>query len=93
MKHGSNTDGAYRPMTQIVLTPEQAAVLASTKEPIAVCGPDGSVAAIIRRQFFVPDPCPFSAEEIAAADKDSESSGPWYSTHEVVDHLHSLEHQ
>lgn len=80
-------------MTQIILTPEQAAVLASTTESIAVCRPDGSIAAIIPRKsrFIVPDVCPFTAEEIAAAERESESSGPWYSTQEVLDHLRSLD--
>jgi hypothetical protein len=80
-------------MTQIVLTPEQAAVLASTRESITVCLPDGSVAAIIPLQsrFIVPDVCPFTPEEIAAAERESESLGPWYSTKEVLDHLRSLD--
>lgn len=80
-------------MTQIVLTPEQAAVLAFTSEPIAVCLPDGSVAAIIPRKsrFIVPEVCPFTPEEIAAAERESESPGKWYSTQEVLDHLRSLD--
>jgi len=80
-------------MTQIILTPEQAAVLASTTETIAVCRPDGTVAAFISRKsrFVIPEVCPFTAEEIAAAEQESESSGPWYSTQEVLDHLRSLD--
>ena len=79
-------------MTQIILTPEQAAVLASTTESIAVCRPDGTVAAIIpwKARFIIPKECPFSPDEIAEADKASESPGPWYTTNELVDRLKSL---
>jgi hypothetical protein len=35
--------------------------------------------------------CPFSPEEIAAAEKEADSPGPWYTTKEVLEHLRSLD--
>jgi hypothetical protein len=80
-------------MTQIVLTSEQAGVLAQASEPVAVCRPDGSIAGWIspKARLFVPEKCPFTAEEIAAAEKEADSPGPWYTTKEVLEHLRSLD--
>jgi hypothetical protein len=80
-------------MTRIVLTPEQATLLASTSEPVAICRPDGSIAGwmVSDGRFVIPKECPFTAEEIAAAEKDAESPGPWYTTQQVLEHLRSLD--
>jgi hypothetical protein len=80
-------------MTQILLTTEQAGILAAASEPVAICRPDGSVAGFIspKGRLITPDKCPFTPEEIAAAEKEAESPGPWYTTKEVLEHLRSLD--
>ena len=80
-------------MTQIVLTQAQAQVLAGAEDPVAVCRPDGSLVGwlVSNSKFVIPDRCPFTPEEIAAAEKDGESDGPWHSTKEVFDHLRTLQ--
>jgi len=82
-------------MTQIVLTAEQNAVLNGASEPVAICRPDGTVAGVISPQspFITPQICPFTPEEIAAAIKEADGPGPFYSTQEVLDHLRSLDAQ
>ena len=82
-------------MTQIVLTPEQNAVLNAASEPVAICRPDGTVAAVISPQspFIAPKICPFTPEEVATAIKESDGPGPFYSTQEVLDYLRSLDTQ
>jgi hypothetical protein len=79
-------------MTQIVLTPEQYAMLDAANEPVAICKPDGTVAAVIAPQsrFVAPPTCPFTPEEVAAALKEADGPGPFYTTQEVRDYLHSL---
>lgn len=79
-------------MTKIVLTSEQAAVVAAASEPVAICRADGSVAGWIRPgpNFIVPSSNPFTPEEVAAAEKEGQSPGPWYTTGQVLNHLHSL---
>jgi hypothetical protein len=80
-------------MAKIVLTNEQAAVVAGAEEPVAVCRPDGSVAGWIRPdpRFVKPEVCPFTPEEVAAAEKEADSPGPWYTTQQVLEHLRSLD--
>jgi len=80
-------------MTQIVLTSEQARILTQASEPVAICRPDGSIAGWISpgTRFVVPEVCPFSPEEIAAAEQEADSPGPWYTTKEVLEHLRSLD--
>jgi len=82
-------------MNQIVLTAEQEAVLDSTTEPVAICRRDGTVAGAIspKSPFISPQICPFTPEEIAAAIKEADGPGPFYTTQEVLDHLHSLDTQ
>ena len=82
-------------MTQITLTAEQDAVLNAASEPVAICRPDGTVAAVISPQslFISPQTCPFTPEEIAAAIKEADGPGPFYTTQEVLDHLRSLDAQ
>jgi hypothetical protein len=41
--------------------------------------------------FIAPKICPFSLEEIAAAIKESEGPGPFYSTQEVLEYLRTLD--
>jgi hypothetical protein len=79
-------------MTQIVLSPEQAAVVATAKEPVWICLPDGSVAgclsSTIRLKPRQGDP---TSEEIADIKRRMASPGPRHSTQEVLDHIRSLE--
>jgi hypothetical protein len=81
------------PMARIVLTAEQASVLEGACEPVAICRRDGSIAGFVspKGRLFTPDICPFTPEEIAAAEKEGESPGPWYTTKEVLEHLRSLD--
>jgi hypothetical protein len=80
-------------MTQIVLTNEQASVLASATEPVIVCRPDGSIAGVVspRSKIVTPKEPLFTPEEIAEAERRLDSPGAWYTTREVLDHLRSHE--
>jgi hypothetical protein len=79
-------------MDEITLTPEQAAVLAQAKGLVALRRSDGSFLGWIspNAKFIIPDQCPFTPEEIAAAEREAESAGPWHTTQEVLAHLKSL---
>ena len=70
-------------MTRLVLTPEQARVLADAKEVVEVCDPDGHILTMI-------EPSVFSAEEIDEATKAADSNEPRYTTDEVLKYLRSL---
>lgn len=75
-------------MTRIVLTPEQAAIVSSATEPVRIYFADGSIAGWLSSAIHVPPKMAvFSPEEIAEAERESESPGPWYSTYEVLDRL------
>ena len=80
-------------MTQITLTSEQASILATSQEPVAICRPDGSVAGFVspKSRIFVPEKCPFTPEEIAAAEREAEQSKRWSTTKEVLDRLRGQE--
>jgi hypothetical protein len=79
-------------MTQITLTPDQNAVLSHASEPVAVCRPDGSIVGFVSPTISVTTPkeCPFTSEEIAAAEKDAAGPGPFHTTKEVLDGLQRL---
>jgi hypothetical protein len=79
-------------MTQITLTPEQAAALEGAEGLVALRRPDGSFVGWISpsTKFIIPNECPFTPEEIAAAEKEAEGEGPWHTTREVLDHIESL---
>jgi hypothetical protein len=77
-------------MSEIVLSPEQASVLSSTKEPITVLNPDGTLAGWLQMAGFIkPERSPFTPEEVAAAVQ-AAKEGPWHTTKEVLEHLESL---
>ena len=80
-------------MTQIVLTSEQHDQLVSASGPIALCRPDGRVAAYIppHSRFLTPKEPLFTPEEIAEAERRANEPGRWYTTQEVLEHLRSLE--
>ena len=79
-------------MNQIVLTPEQAAVVDAADKLVAVVRPDGTHIGWISptTNFVIPKECPFTPEEIAAAEAEAAGPGPWFTTQEVLDHLGSL---
>lgn len=80
-------------MTQINLTAEQAKLLSEAEDRVAICRPDGIVIGWVspQSQFVIPAECPFTPEEIAAAESDAESGAQFYTTKEVLDHLRSLQ--
>jgi hypothetical protein len=79
-------------MTQITLTPEQNAALAGAEGLVALRRPDGSFIGWISpsTKFIIPNECPFTPEEIAAAEKEAEVEGPWHTTREVLEHIKAL---
>jgi hypothetical protein len=66
--------------------------LADAKDLVALRRPDGSFLGWISpgTNFIIPNECPFTPEEIAAAEREAESGGPWHTTQEVLEHLRSL---
>lgn len=70
-------------MTQLMLSPDQVRVVTGTSESIQVCSPQGEVLGIIAPRI---DPA-----EVAEAKRRLTSSGKWYTTEQVLEHLHSLE--
>jgi hypothetical protein len=80
-------------MNEIILTTEQASILASAEGLVAIRRPDGSFIGWVSpgTNFILPNACPFSPEEIAEAKARAESPGPWFTTAEVLEHLRSLE--
>jgi hypothetical protein len=80
-------------MNEIVLTAEQASILSSSEGPVAIRRPDGTYIGWVspKANFIVPDACPFTPEEIAAAESRADGPGPWYTTEQVLEHLKSLE--
>lgn len=78
-------------MTQLVLTPEQASLVAQTQGKLPIYLPDGSVAGYLSRLVPSADRPIFTPEEIAAAQKAADSPGPWYTTQQVLDHLRTLD--
>jgi len=80
-------------MTQIVLTSDQNAVLSEAFEPVAICRPDGSIVGFVSPTVSVatPENCPFTAEEIAAAEKEAAGPGPFRTTREIIENLQRLQ--
>ena len=78
-------------MVQILLTPEQFGVLSSATEPVAICGPDGTVAGYLPPSGarYRKEPA-FTPEEIAAAEQRIDSPGPWYTTPQLLARLRAL---
>jgi hypothetical protein len=79
-------------MTQIVLTSEQAAKLSQAVEPVSICWPDGRVAGFASPSICIatPEVFPFSAEEIAAAEKEAAGPGPFRTTREILERLERM---
>ena len=76
-------------MTQIELTAEQNAVLSQATEPVAICRPDGSIVGFVSPSvsIAIPKECPFTPEEIAAAEKEAAGPGPFRTTREIMESL------
>jgi hypothetical protein len=70
-------------MPHIVLSEEQAKVVASALQPIQVRDAKGTVLGVI--------PSIWTDEDIAEAKRRLASNGPWYTTEQVLAHLRSLE--
>ncbi len=69
-------------MTRIVLTDEQAKVVAAATEPVPVCDARGNVLGFLNPVW--------TEEDIAEAKKALAAGGPWYTTEQVLAHLRSL---
>ena len=79
-------------MTQIVLTPEQAAMVSSATEPVRICCPDGSIAGWVSSTMHLPPKNgAFTPEEIAAAERESESSEGDVTTQQMLDSLRAMQ--
>jgi hypothetical protein len=80
-------------MNEIVLSAEQASILSSASAPVALLRPDGSFLGWVSppATFVVPSDCPFTPEQIAAAESQANAAGRWHSTSEVLEHLRSLD--
>jgi hypothetical protein len=78
-------------MTEITLTSEQANAISAAEGAVVLRHPDGSFVGWIspNTRFVIPKECPFTPEEIAAAEKEAET-GPWHTTREVFEHIKSL---
>jgi hypothetical protein len=76
-------------MTQIKLTPEQDAALSQSREPVAICRLDGSIVGFVSPSVSVsaPSECPFTPDEIAAAEKEAAGPGPFRTTRQIFESL------
>jgi hypothetical protein len=70
-------------MPDLVLTQEQAEVLARALEPVRVCDPQGNVLRVI--------PPIWTQDDIAEAKRILASNHTWYTTEQVLAHRRSLE--
>lgn len=83
-------------MTQFVLTPEQETFLFSGEGRVAVYSSTGRVAGYLSPvppdfQVYTPESCPFTPDEIAAAEKAAMEPGQTFSTtKEVFERLYKL---
>lgn len=74
-------------MVAITLSEEQARQLqASTDDAVPIVDRDGNLMGYFHRPAF-------TAEEIAEANRRANSSGPWYTTKELLERLSKLEKQ
>jgi hypothetical protein len=70
-------------MTKLVFDKKQAEILRSATESVMIVDEHGNLLGHARRPFFTP-------EEIADAERRSQSPGPWRTTQEVMERLRSL---
>jgi hypothetical protein len=79
-------------MTKIVLTPEQAATVFSATEPVRIYCPDGSIAGWVSSTMHLPPKAAFfSPEEIAAAERETESREGDVTTQQMLESLRAME--
>lgn len=71
-------------MTQIVLDQTQADLLTHSQGEVVLQDQHGNVLGYAVRDDFM-------AEDIADCERRATSSGPWYTTEQVIAHLSSLE--
>ncbi len=69
-------------MTQIILNDDQVELMQAAAGAVEVCNRRGEVLGYFSR--------PPSAAETAEARLRLNSDGPWYNTHQVIEHLDSL---
>lgn len=72
-------------MTQIVLTEEQARIVALALEPIRVCDPKGNILGRIEPEV--------TAEDLAETKRRLASDQPHYTSQQVAAHLRALEEE
>jgi hypothetical protein len=72
-------------MTQIVLSDDQLRAVRQATDAVEIRDSHGALLGYVAR---TPQ---FTDEEIAEAQRRAASPGPWHTTAEVLDHLHSLD--
>jgi hypothetical protein len=78
-------------MADLIITHEQARLLAGASFPIAIRDPDGKLMGYVSASDVPQKPHGFTPEQIAEARRRADSDGPWYTTQQVLEHLRSLE--
>jgi hypothetical protein len=76
-------------MPEIVLSPEQLEVLSGAEGLVAIRRPDGSFVGWVspKSNFIIPNECPFTPEEIEAAEKAYDPKAGGRTTKEILDSL------
>jgi hypothetical protein len=72
-------------MAQLILTEEQARVVAGAQEPVQLCDPQGNIVATLKPAF--------TAEDIAEAKRRLAVNGPRYTSEQVQEHLRALQEE
>jgi hypothetical protein len=72
-------------MAQLILTEEQARIVAGATEPIHLCDPRGNIVAILKPAF--------TAEDLAEAKQRLASDGPRCTSEQVQAHLRALQEE
>ena len=82
-------------MTQITLTTDQALLLGSAESTLLVRDPSGQVVGVMAKsiQASVPLKDAFTAEEIASAEREAQTTMQRHTTAEVLQRLDSLARQ
>lgn len=69
-------------MPKIILTADQAKVLASAQQPVQLCDQQGNVLGVV--------PPIWSADEVAEAERRLATDEPRFTTAQVLEHLRSI---
>lgn len=80
-------------MSDLIISHEQAKLLASATVPVAIRDPDGNLLGYVSPGNTQAKRHGFTPEEIAEARERADSDGPWYTTDQVLEHLRSLERE